>query len=158
MRYIFLALFLLVFSNQSLACSLALGYEPFRTSPTYLSGKQPEAPVASVTSIQRGFDDGNGGSCSDAGIITIKVDGANSIGTTGYKFRVKNDDVFANIFPSEPVKISSYRAKDRELSFAWYDLGSTQNQTIDFVVQIVAVSHSGVESEPFDLLVSELGK
>lgn len=42
-----------------------------------------------------------------------------------------------------------------EMYFVWFDLGETQGKEMDFTLEIIAVSPSGKESEPFQLVVHE---
>ena len=155
MKKIFLLLSFISILNPAIACSFAPGYEPLRVSSAYQSNFVPDKPHALVTSVRRGYDDGNGGSCSDAGILTIKIDDSNPSNKTAYKFKVLDNEVFSSIFPTEPVMISPLERESEEMFFVWFDLGETQGKEMRFTLEIVAVSPTGAESEPFQLVVNE---
>ena len=158
MKLLTVLLFVFFFTSNANACSFNQGYEPFRTSSSYQSASIPKKTNASVISIERGFDDGNGGSCSDAGIIRVKIHDENPINRTGYKFRVVDNELFSNLFPSEPVIASALNRSENEFVFVWYDLGETHNQEMKFTLEITAVSYFGNESEPFQLLIQQASK
>lgn len=155
MEKFFLLLILISIFSPAIACSFAPGYEPLRVSSAYQSNFVPDKPYALITSVRRGYDDGNGGSCSDAGILTIKIDDSNPANRTAYKFKVLDNEAFSSIFPSEPVMIAPLERESSEMYFVWFDLGETQGKEMDFTLEIIAVSPSGEESEPFQLVVHE---
>jgi len=100
MKKFFLLLSLISIFTPAIACSFAPGYEPLRVSSAYQSKFVPDKPYALISSVRRGFDDGNGGSCSDAGILTVKIDDSNPAHKTAYKFKVLDNELFSSIFPS----------------------------------------------------------
>jgi hypothetical protein len=158
MKIKILLLYALLFSSKSIACGFAPGYELPRLSSIYETDKVPVKPVVSVISIHRGSDDGNGGSCSDAGIIVLRFEDDNSINETAYRFKVFDSSFFSEIFPSDAVTYTSLERNKREMYFAWFDLGQSRPEKLDFKLQIVAVSASGKESEPELVVVSESSK
>lgn len=158
MKLLTVLLCVLFCTSYAEACSINQGYEPFRMSSSYQSASIPKKTNASVISIERGFDDGNGGSCSDAGIVRVKIHDENPINRTGYKFRVVDNDLFSNVFPSETVIASALNRSENEFVFVWYDLGETHNKEMKFTLEITAVSYFGNESEPFQLLIQQASK
>ena len=158
MKKFFLLLSLISIFNPAIACSFVPGYEPLRVTSAYQSNFVPDKPYALISSVRRGLDDGNGGSCSDAGILTIKIDDSNPTHKTAYKFKVLDNELFSSIFPSEPVMISPLEIKTGEMFFVWFDLGETKGKKMNFTLEIVAVAPSGTESEPFELAVNEASR
>ena len=148
---IFLSYFL---SNQSWACSFIPGYAEPRISSVNTVNAAPYKPLVSISSIVRGRDDGNHGSCSDAGMIVLKFEDENSPSKTAYKLKVTDSDLFSDIFPSYPITFSSDGMRNREMFFVWYDLGKTKNKALVFTLEVIAVSHSGKESESFELKIN----
>ncbi|WP_218398525.1 hypothetical protein [Alteromonas lipotrueae] len=118
----------------------------------------PTKPIVSVVSVNRGSDDGNGGSCSDAGIIVLRFEDDNSINKTSYRFKVLDSNFFSDVFPSEAVTFAPLKRNKREMYFVWFDLAESSPEKLDFKLQIVAVSASGQESEPELVVVSENGE
>ena len=104
--------------------------------------------------VQRGVDDGNGGSCSDAGTIVVQFKDANPVHKTEYRFKVLDNELFSDIFPDEPIAFTGFYRNNREMFFVWFDLGKTRTEKLDFSLEVTAVSLSGEESEPSKVVVS----
>ena len=158
MRSILLFIPLFLIHNTANACSFAPGYDEFVISPLYKKKNHPLAlPKASLESIKRGYDDGNRGSWSDAGIIKIKFENENPVRATGYKLKIVSGTFETNVIPDYEVMPSRYYPSGNSMSFIWLD-GSYDNQeSIDFVLQIIAVSPEGGESEPYNLKIYHAG-
>lgn len=155
MKISIILLFTFVLSSKSFACSFAPGYQFFKSTSTYLGDSIPVKPIVSVVSIQRGFDDGHGGSCSDAGIITLKFEDSNSIYKTAYRFSVVDSELFSGVFPEEAVTFAYPERNKREMYFVWFDLGETRPEKLSFKLEVTAVSASGHESTPVLVAISE---
>lgn len=158
MRFNLLILILILSSFEAMSCSFAPGYQGFFPSPHYRNKNiTPSIPVAKVLSIVRGHDDGNGGSCSDAGIIRIQFDKINPVANTGYKLRIVKGEFEEAAIPDNEVMPTTYSRIDNTMFFVWLDGSKNNQETIDFTLEIVAISPEGLESEPFYLKVFHPG-
>jgi hypothetical protein len=158
MRKILLFITLVLSHSTAIACSFAPGYDEFLPSPLYKKKNHPLAiPKASVESIKRGYDDGNGGSCSDAGIIKIKFENENPIRATGYKLKIISGTFESHVIPDYEVMPSRYNPSENSMFFVWLDGSYNNQEKIDFVLQIIAVSPEGDESEPYNLKIRHAG-
>ncbi|TAP41294.1 hypothetical protein [Alteromonas sp. KUL49] len=155
MQIKFLLFCTLFFCGHACACSFAPGYDFVRPSSVQNGNVIPLKPIVSVVSVHRGTDDGNGGSCSDAGMIVIKFEESNSPNKTAYRFKVLDSEFFSEVLPKEEVTYTSYNRSKREMYFVWFDLGESRPETIGFTLELTAVSASGKESEPVVVIVSE---
>ncbi len=68
----FLLLLLNILAFEVTACSFAPAFDDFVISEN--SSDEVTKPTFKVDSIHRGTDDGNHGSCSDAGFINLKLE------------------------------------------------------------------------------------
>ncbi|WP_027858473.1 hypothetical protein [Marinobacterium jannaschii] len=144
---------LLLFPVGSLACSFARVTEEFVT--TNQESIIPEQPNFTLTSIHRGTK-GNIGSCNDAGSIKLTVN-PEPEQDTGYVFSISQGEFEDQLFGEKPiVRVKKY-TEVGEYSFIWLDGYSVEQEPIDIVIRIVAVSKDGGESEPQFLKVSHPG-
>lgn len=158
MRKTLLLITLFLSYTTANACSFAPGYDEFLPNPLYKGKSHPLAiPYASVESIKRGYDDGNRGSCSDAGIITIKFKNENPAKVTGYKLKIVSGTFENHVIPDYEVTPSRYNINENSMSFVWLDGSYNNQEQIDFVLQIIAVSPEGGESEPYHLKIQHAG-
>ena len=158
MRNILLLITLFLLHNTANACSFAPGYDEFVPSPLYKKKNHPLAtPKASLESIKRGYDDGNRGSCSDAGIIKIKLENENPVRATGYKLKIVSGTFESHVIPDYEVMPSRYNPSENSMSFIWLDGSHNNQEEIDFVLQLIAVSPEGLESEPYNLKIKHAG-
>jgi len=128
--------------------------ESFNVSGT--KGEKPNKPSFKVLKIERGTDDGNYGSCSDAGVLTLfqnKPYDENE----GYKFEVVAGTFEDSIFPEIPVRAVPHLEQDHLYKFVWLDGSNKYQEPIDIKVKITAVSRSGIESDPSYLNVIHPG-
>ena len=142
-----------MFTPCSLACSFAQMTEEFKIED--VEAPVPAKPKFVVKNIKRGFYDGNGGSCSDAGSIALEVThtGADNV---GYIFKIAEGSFEDKIFHDVPVTPSKF-AEDNVFTFIWFDGHSDEQEPIDMVVEITPVSKSGGKGEPEYLQVSHPG-
>ena len=157
MKKIILVLLLLVTCLDAGACSFARGFEEFIPKPSRKpNDRTPNAPVAKIVEIKRGFDDGNGGSCSDAGVISIQFEKINPVDSTGYKFKITSGIFNSHVFPSGSV-MPSHFGQDNTMFFVWLDGSKNYQEPIDFTLEIIAVFANENESQPYYLDVVHAG-
>lgn len=147
-------LILLCLPLQALACSFSLDYrsKPFLVHPPYDESKIPPKPIVSVASIKRGFDDGNFASCSDAGIIELKV----STDTIGYDIEVIEPEEHRGTIP-DGLYGAVREGDDYFIRFIWLDGSSNVQEPLSIKLAIKATSISGGISEPIQLIVEHPG-
>ncbi|MCG7561494.1 hypothetical protein [Pseudoalteromonas sp. McH1-42] len=114
-------------------------------------------PKARLELIKRGYDDGNGGSCSEDGYIKIRFGNENPIETTGYRLKVVSGTFDSHGVPDFEVMPRHHNFDENSLYIRWYDGGDKVKEKIDFVLQIIAVSPEGKESEPYLLAIQHPG-
>jgi len=132
---------ILAFPITSYACSFVPGYEEFLVMPVYGdSGKSPNKPIAEVVSIKRGYNDGNGASCSDAGIIKIGFKDSNPYHKTGYSFTIIEGSLEDKVFPDGYVRPPNSLDSKNEVMFVWFDGSNNYQEAIDIKVEIRALS------------------
>jgi len=148
----FIALF---FTQVTWSCSFGSRFNSFLKDPSYRSDKKPSAPIFEVKYIKRGYDDGNGGSCSDAGMITLAPkENPNKFGVTvAYTFKLVEGEFDDSIFPREPV----FSRNGKNFTFIWFDGSKVHQEPINIKIEIRAISPSGVESEPSYLRITHPG-
>ena len=144
---------LLLLPSLSEACSFARGWNHFLVEPRYGAEEiTPELPNVSVSEIKRGYNDGNYASCSDAGIITLKVGNA-PIGELGYTFEIEDSEFEDAVFPEgifAPLE-------NGEIRFVWLDGSKNYQEDFDISVRIHSVNKQGVYSEPVFIQISHAG-
>lgn len=144
----------LIISAESLACSFAPMTEAFVVVEG--EGMPPAKPDFIVKEIKRGHDDGNPGSCSDAGILILKRETPPE-NSTGYLFGITAGEFEADIFDASPIKAVERNEKEGLYNFVWLDGASDWQEPIDITVKIVTVSKTGQKSEPQMLKVMHPG-
>jgi hypothetical protein len=144
---------ILLFSNAIFACSLAPSMESFVINPGYHLTKKPLKPRFELIKVKRGYDDGNYASCSDAGIITIKAISKYTSNAVAYKFEIVAGELEDSVFPEGAVQ----SLNGNEFYFVWLDGSSNKQEPIEIILKIVALSPSGIESEPSLLRISHPG-
>lgn len=141
---------LLFMPHHSYACSFSEGYTSFYAAPQLtLRSKPPEKPNLEVSYIKRGFDDGDGGSCSDAGIIILRVLDDNPKFATGYKFEVVDGSFEDSLFPESFITQPTRPLVHGDFMFVWFDGPRNIQESIDLRVKATAMNLQGIESEPF---------
>jgi hypothetical protein len=131
-------------------CSLGQGYELFRLSGVVYPAKRlAPAPEVSVASIKRGYNDGEPNSCSDAGVLVLRVPSDIS----GYRFELVEGTFDDAVFPEEFVR----PILSGELSFVWLDGKTNWQEEIDVLVKVTAISSIGVLSKPTFLRIQHPG-
>jgi hypothetical protein len=137
-------------AQPAFACNLGPGYEAFGAGPTLLRPTMTLAPAPDVTveTIERGYDDGDGGSCSDAGILVLTVPSD----ALGYRFELVAGSL-DDVFPDGYV-----RTRERgRLRFVWLDGGHDWQESIDVLLKITTLSATGAVSEPTLLRIRHSG-
>ncbi|MCV6620423.1 MAG: hypothetical protein OIF51_01565 [Cellvibrionaceae bacterium] len=132
-------------SSYSLACSFAQMLQDFEVKEGI--GKPPQKPGFIVHKIHRGTDDGEFSSCSDAGIITLKLS-APQTESVGYIFEIVEGEFEDQLFLGNPVEATSRFKKDGLYKFIWLDGSSVEQEPINITVKIEAVTTTGQRSEP----------
>ena len=157
MKKIIVTLLLSITCIDAGACSFARGFEDFIPKPSRNpDDRAPSTPVAKVVEIKRGFNDGNGGSCSDAGIISIQFDEVNPVEKTGYKFRISKGSFNSRVIPTGPV-MPTHFGEGNSMFFVWLDGSNNYQEPINFTLEIVAVFDNDRESKPYYLEVVHAG-
>jgi len=144
------------------ACSFAPGYriahpprlvEPVGASPA------PLEPRVHLRLLQRGYGVGDGASCNDAGLLAIGLDGAPSQDIAGYVIRIAEGTLPGDPFPDALLLPLEIEPGAWGFTFVWLDLerGSRWLEPIDAVVEVRAVSRTGVEGRPAQLRLAHAG-
>ena len=141
-------------------CILPVGYD--RAQPPRINTSQTAllpGPRLRLESIRRGFDDGVPRSCSNAGVLTLRLDPRDVAPTDVYSFEVATGRLPADLLPEgyvEPIELPS---GDFGFRFLWLDLpaGSRELAPLVAVVRINRVSFSGNRSEAMLLDVLDPG-
>jgi hypothetical protein len=138
-------------ARPAFACSVGPGYEAFRVVPKLLRPTMTLAPApdVAVETIERGYDDGDGGSCSDAGVLVLTAPSD----ALGYRLELVAGSLDDDVFPDGYV-----RTRERgRLRFVWLDGEQDWQESIDVLLKITTLSASGVVSEPTLLRVRHSG-
>ncbi len=151
-RIILLVLNLVAFN--AIACSFLPAFDDFVITDS--SAVKATKPNFTVDSIHRGTDDGNHGSCSDAGFIELKLDTV-PLHEQGYIFKIIEGKFEDQLFYESPVVPSKFIDSKKLYSFVWLDGSSEEQEPINITVQIIAVSRSGNKSEPQILKITHPG-
>lgn len=140
-----IGLLLFSLSINSLACSFMPTKEVFKTSA--VEKVEPNIPSFELSHIGRGEDDGNHGSCSDAGVISLTLKKI-PLNEQGYIFEIVEGSFEDTLFDSAPVIINDLIEDKSTYSFIWFDGNSDEQEPINIKVKITAVSKSGHQSAP----------
>jgi len=134
------------------ACSLYRSYEPFVLGPKirYKAELEP-APEVHIQEIKRGHS-GETTACANWGSIVLTV----PAGDAGYSFEIIESSI-GEVFPSGFVRSSSGYAFPAGLRFYWSDGATDDQELIELLVRITAVSRDGVLSEPTVLKIEHAG-
>jgi hypothetical protein len=143
------ALFAILLSLDTFACSFAPGYRTFELSSTRppSSGPTPATPSLSIQSIKRGTDDGNFASCSDAGVLTVSLNDPEAAKNIGFLFELESGSFPDKVLPDEIVAPIELADGSLGFYFVWLDLPTGQSavEPIDVKVSVRAVSPTMVE-------------
>lgn len=143
------AFLIALFPLDSSACSFAPGYRTFELISTQPpnSGPPPITPGLSVHSIERGTDDGNFASCSDAGILTILIDIPEPARNLGFLFELESGSFPDKVLPDEVVAPVDLGDGLLGFYFVWLDrpAASSGVEAIDVRVSVRAISPTMVE-------------
>jgi hypothetical protein len=160
-RILCLALLSIAAHGQEIpGCILPAGYERAQPPrPSALRDAAPPGPRIRVQSLRRGFDDGRGRSCSNAGELQLVIDSRDVGPTDVYSFELVSGTLPERLLPQgyvEPVELSPGQHGFR---FFWLDLvpGAPELETLDAVVRINRASFAGVRSEPMVLEIYDPG-
>lgn len=145
-------LILLIISYQSIACSIAPVIEPFEF--TEGSSTLPDTPSFKTINIVRG-EKRPGDSCEYAH-ITFQLN-SEPKEATGYIFEIPEGNIRAISFPDYSVKRIRQRTKVGQYTFDLLDKYSIEQDPIDIIVKITAVSKTGLKSNPQFLKVRHPG-
>ena len=149
---IFITLFL---TETLMACSFGPMFNSFIENPSYRSEIKPSTPIFEIKGIKRGYEDGNGGSCSDAGMISLAPkEIANKVGATvAYVFKLIEGDFEDDLFPQNPI----FSNTGGNFTFIWLDGSNEHQEPIDIKIEIRAVNPKGIRSEPQYLHITDPG-
>lgn len=149
-----IAVILSLLSFNVLGCSFNRNFVDFVVSQEkHVEASKPNFEVAS---IHRGTDDGNGASCSDAGIINLKIKD-DSLQNQGYIFEIVQGVFEGNPFRKEAIFPDKLWHNKKLYRFIWFDGNSVEQEPFNIMVKIVSVSISGHKSEPQFLEIRHLG-
>ncbi len=141
-------------------CPVPAGYERAQPPrPSALREDPPPGPRIRVESLRRGFDDGRGRSCSNAGELMLVIDARDVSPTDVYSFELVSGNLPEGLLPQgyvEPVELS---AGQHGFRFFWVDLapGTQELEPLDAVIRINRTSFAGVRSEPMVLEIYDAG-
>ncbi|TAA48549.1 hypothetical protein [Corallincola spongiicola] len=136
------------------ACSFAIMTEEFEIVPG--EGAPPAIPYFETKDIVRGTDDGNYASCSDAGILTLKLLDTQSQ-PVGYMFRIVQGQFEDKLFYEQPIQATDPYREENLYKFVWLDGSSDVQEPIDITLEIVAISKTGHKSGPQTLRITHPG-
>jgi hypothetical protein len=136
---------LLLISTNTWGCSFMPTKMAFKTSS--IEKIEPIVPTFELNHRVRGEDDGNHGSCSDAGVISLKIKEISSIEQV-YIFEIIEGTFEDTLFDTEPVIINDLIEDKSTYSFIWFDGSYEEQEAINIKVKIIAVSRSGHQSDP----------
>jgi hypothetical protein len=160
-RALLLFVFIASISPASLACSFGAGYtvaQPPNWQYRREGGKEPLPPSITILTLKRGFDDGNAGSCSDAGVLELEIRGFDSKEVWGLRFELVSGAFPDFVIPIEYV-LPICEDERRIFRFAWLDLprGQTHASLVDARIAVRQISYDGLESEPAYVNVAHPG-
>ena len=137
------AVFLLLQPVDSSACSFSPGHASFAFSTRHApySGDAPPIPKVSVQSLKRGYDDGNGASCSDAGILTVVLSKGEEDREVGYMFKLVSGSFHDTVFLDSILAPIELEEGVYGFYFVWLDSAGP----IEAQFEVRAVSRTGVE-------------
>ena len=146
----FIAIIFLLIPNSVLACSFSPSFEsvPFLVKPSYGKSVVPKPPVLEVASISRGYDDGNGGSCSDFGVIELKV----LTDEVGYEITVNQPNEYKKIIP-EGLYGAVKDGSNFYIRFVWLEDLTKKQERISIMLDVRAMSKNGQLSEQVQIKV-----
>jgi hypothetical protein len=147
-------IFLTLISYNALACSPHQPTGLFEV--TGIESPKPVTPDFVVGGISRGHDDGNSVSCSDAGVISLKLKTTPS-NPTGYLFEMLENDFEDQLFISKPISILEDYDKNSPFYFRWLDGSNEVQEPINIAIKIIAVSKTGDKSTPQYLKITHPG-
>lgn len=150
----FLLLLLNILAFEVTACSFVPAFDDFVISEN--SSDEVTKPSFKVDSIHRGTDDGNHGSCSDAGSIVLKLKNIPTI-EQGYIFELVEGTFEDTLFSDKAITLADFLEEKDKYYFVWFDGNSEEQEAFDIKIKITAVSESGIKSEPQYLNVSHPG-
>ena len=140
-------------SHEVSACSLNVTYEPFRLGPTIrYTGKLDPAPDVRVEDIKRGHA-GEATMCANWGSVAVRV----PAGDAGYSFEVLESRGPSVVFPNGYVRSVTGYAQSAYLRFYWDDGATDDQEPLELLVKIAAISKDGVFSDPTVLKVEHPG-
>ncbi|WP_105168164.1 hypothetical protein [Pseudoalteromonas sp. T1lg23B] len=149
-----LVLILSLITFDALACSMMPTSKYFEV--TGKGTTEPVKPVFEVDGVHRGTDDGNHGSCSDAGSIVLKLKNVPTI-EQGYIFELIEGTFEDTLFSDKAITLADFLEEKDKYYFVWFDGNSEEQEVFDIKIKITAVSESGIKSEPQYLNVSHPG-
>lgn len=149
-------------ANTADACSFARGYEVAKPPSRFLVGREtpaPRPPHVSVHSLRRGYGVPDGGSCNDAGTLTVRLEGPIDPNIAGYTFRLVDGAFPDSIFPEAVIKPIDLGDGILGFRFVWLDLaqGSTDLASINATVEVRQISNDGAEGDATLLYVLDPG-
>ena len=161
MKYLLLSLtvtWTAAYSLYSSACSFAPGYDTGAPPLAWIDEptEKPEKPDVTVESLKRGNDDGNYASCSDAGILTIAINGTPY---QSYFIEIVKGEFPDTVIPDHYISPITLKGGKAGFYFVWLDLpaGKQQTKPIDVTLSVKQVSLRGIESEATMLHVTHDG-
>lgn len=143
------------------ACSFAPGFEVAQDSFTNVSviDERLRPPEVQLGFLQRGFDDGQGGSCSDAGILRVELLDAKADSNDSFLFEITDGSLPESLIPDVALKPVEMSEGKHGFFFVWLDLpwGQSSVEPIEATLAVHRVSEYGAMSVPRYLRISHPG-
>lgn len=152
-----LAICAFLVAADAAACNLSTGTMPFAVAgpSTADAGDALRAPSLEMVSLTRGI---NGrASCDASGLLTLSVEWPRGtdykLRDLGFEFRVVVGEDRWSIFPKTPVagRVDGRRS---EFVFLWQDGPPAEQQPIDLVVEVRAVTPDNRRGPPAQLRIA----
>ena len=151
------ALCALLAVSEAVACNVSTGVTPFANdqAASAMDDAGLKSPVLALVGLTRGVD--GRASCDASGLLTLSVEWPRGtdykLRELGFEFRVVGGEDRLSIFPKAPVtgRVDGRRS---EFVFLWQDGPPAQQQPIDLVVEVRAVTPDNRRGPPAQLRIA----
>ena len=153
-KKIFLLICVLMLPSVSLGCSFSPSYRstPFLTVPSSGTEIKPSSPEIEVSKIKRGYDDRSHSSCSDAGVIELKVSDAD----VGYVLHLVKPEEHRYTIP-DGLYGAVVEEDGNYIRFIWFDGSDNVQEPISIQLEVKAMSRNGILSDPVYIEIAHSG-
>lgn len=154
------AVLALVCTTQARAqnCGLDTHHAPFQadsgTTPVDVGEDTLRIPELKVLRLDRGVG-GAPGTCDGSGILTLRLDwprGEYKIDQIGFEFRTVSPQPPYEVFPAEPVAVTTGERRS-ELLFFWPDDPPGRQKPVYLQVEVRAVTRGNLRGPPVTLTI-----